>query len=269
MSGLGPYARALGPSMGLTAKRRRIATSAIPPPSRPVRIPHPELRFKVCWHAFEECFVGRLAGFALRERLPRRVWHGKLGYLVRVLHESADGRRRRRRNRTVPVRAPSVLSLCRIQARWLRVRAAGSAQGAGGLLSLLLLLPWSWAQSVYCPGCLTSLARAGGHAGRVSVVVSELGRPFNDQAAATYFFGFVSSPCGKRTRKTRCHCCSPSQVTVRWSTRSPGVGLGWLFAIWSGTPPRNPLCWPGDDPVCLAKRELVRRHEVVYEEQLQ
>ncbi len=51
---------------------------------------------------------------------------------------------------------------------------------------------------VYRPGCLPSLARAAGHAGRVSVEVSELSRPLNDQAAATYFFGFVSSPYGEQ-----------------------------------------------------------------------
>jgi len=30
-----------------------------------------------------------------------------------------------------------------------------------------------------------------------------------------------------------------ARITVRWSTRSPGVGSGWLFAIWSGTTPRT------------------------------
>jgi hypothetical protein len=112
---------------------------------------------------------------------------------------------------------------------------------------------------VYRPGCLPSLARAAGHAGRVSVVVSELGRPLNDQAAATYFFGFVSSPYGERTWKLGVTAVPPSlraRVTVRWSTRSPGVGLGWLFAIWSGTPPGAPRC--ASRPAAVTRRHTGR-----------
>ena len=40
------------------------------------------------------------------------------------------------------------------------------------------------------------LSPRGLYAGCISVVVSELGRPLNDQAAATYFFGFGSSLYG-------------------------------------------------------------------------
>ena len=121
---------------------------------------------------------------------------------------------------------------CCFRAGWARPGTSVAALGPG--------LPVVWLLR-----CLPSLGRAAGHAGRVSVVVLELGCPLNDQAAATHFFGFVSSPYLERTGKTRCHCCSPfvaGSVTVRWSTRSPGVGLGWLFAIWSGTPPGPPEC---------------------------
>ena len=92
-------------------------------------------------------------------------------------------------------------------------------------------------------GLLPSLARAAGHAGRVSVVVSELGRLINDQAAATYFFGFVSSPYRGRTWETRCHCCSPfvagsGHSSVVHSITRRRLGLAVCHLEWHA--PRNP-----------------------------
>jgi hypothetical protein len=66
----------------------------------------------------------------------------------------------------------------------------------------------------------------------------ELGCPLDDQLASRPgWVGIVPHPYGERTRKLGVTAVPASlRVTVRWSTRSPGVGLGWLFAIWSGTP---------------------------------
>ncbi len=119
---------------------------------------------------------------------------------------------------------------CCFRAGWARPGTSVAALGPG--------LPVVWLLR-----CLPSLGRAAGHAGRVSVVVLELGCPLNDQAAATHFSDLSRLPIASEPGKLGVTAVPPSlraRVTVRWSTRSPGVGLGWLFAIWSGTPPRNP-----------------------------
>ncbi len=150
-----------------------------------------------------------------------------------------------------------------------------AAPGEGGrAATVVLLLPWAgrgrgrvWRRSSpVCAGvparCLLSSAGAVGHVGRGSLVVLlQLGRPFDDEPTGGLGrVGILLSPYGERTRITRCHCCSPAlraRVTVRWSTRSPGGCLGWLFAIWSGTPPWNPRCASrprgGTSPTVLAR----------------
>ena len=169
------------------------------------------------------------------------------------------GRRRRRAGGTGPAGRLQGFVLAPARAR--RVGVPGGGAGAwgwaGGPSLWLLLLPClvgaageecgrrsaPAARWVYRPGCLPSLARAAGHAGRVSVEAQSCAVHSMTRRRPTYFFGFVSSPCGERPRKTRWQCVPPllrARVTVRWSTRSPGVGLCWLFAIWSGTPPWNP-----------------------------
>ena len=108
---------------------------------------------------------------------------------------------------------------------------------------------------VYRPGCLPSLARAAGHAGRVSVVVSELGRPLNDQAAAAYFFGFVCLPMGSEPGKL-----AVTAVPLRCGLGSQfGGPLDHQASAWVGClpfgvarPPGTPRCAPR--PAAVTRR---------------
>ena len=174
-------------------------------------------------------------------------------------------RRRRRVGKNVPVGRHPVCPGVGLHAAGGRSGGgAGAGGGWAGHLPWSLLVPWPGARpgtsvAAITPGCagvsslVLPLSLACAAASRwprlPSPGVVTAGRPLDDQArAARGWGGILLSPYGKRTGKTRCHCCSPSlraRVTVRWSTRSPGVGLGWLFAIWSGTPPRNPPGGPG------------------------
>jgi hypothetical protein len=92
--------------------------------------------------------------------------------------------------------------------------AARAGGGGGAHLSLSLLLPCLvgaagdecggarppvWAAGPSCR-CLPFLAGAAGHAGHASVVVSELGRPFDDQpASGPRCVGIVLSPYVRKT----------------------------------------------------------------------
>jgi hypothetical protein len=94
------------------------------------------------------------------------------------------------------------------------VRCCPAGGGWAGHLSLSLLLPCLvgaagdecggarppvWAAGPSCR-CLPFLAGAAGHAGHASVVVSELGRPFDDQpASGPRCVGIVLSPYVRKT----------------------------------------------------------------------
>ena len=100
-----------------------------------------------------------------------------------------------------------------VRRRWRRAAGLGVGVGWVGHYPSSLLLPWprarpgtsrrrsppACARCAFLGACVPQPARPVTLAAFPCLVSLELSRPLNDQAAATYFFGFVSSPYGERT----------------------------------------------------------------------